>query len=149
LASAETLPDKKQEYYQRSVDYGIKSIEIAEEIGELPGINFAAKTLRKAYKGLGMYDKAFKYAEIYITTQDSMFNEDKINAIQEMETRYQTEKKEQQIKLQETELAKSIYSTNLLLTQYQLLQQASQSYLIYQTNSYSPPFPSRLAPFNI
>jgi len=108
LASAETLPDKKQEYYQRSVDYGIKSIEIAEEIGELPGINFAAKTLRKAYKGLGMYDKAFKYAEIYITTQDSMFNEDKINAIQEMETRYQTEKKEQQIKLQETELAKTL-----------------------------------------
>ena len=58
----------------------------------------------KAYTELGNYKKAIEFAGIMIAAQDSLFREDKTKAIQEMSTRYETEKKQQQIELQESQL---------------------------------------------
>ena len=57
-----------------------------------------------AYNKLGNYKKAIEFAGILISTQDSLFAEDKTKAIQEMSTKYETEKKQQQIELQESQL---------------------------------------------
>ena len=70
----------------------------------LPTIKEAANTLMTAYNKLGNYKKAIEFAGILIATQDSMFREDKTRAIQEMSTKYETEKKQQQIELQESQL---------------------------------------------
>ena len=64
----------------------------------------AANLLMTAYNKLGNYKKAIEFAGILIATQDSLFREDKTRAIQEMSTRYETEKKQQQIELQESQL---------------------------------------------
>ncbi len=58
----------------------------------------------EAYKRLGNYKKALEFSEIVIVTRDSMFQEEKTNAILEIEAKYDTEKKEQQIELQESQL---------------------------------------------
>ena len=98
--------NQKIVYLNKAVEYGNKSIELAREIKAMPTENDAANTLMEAYKKLGNNKKAIEFAEVYITTQDSMFSEEKTKALQEMETKYETEKKQQQIELQETQIAK-------------------------------------------
>jgi len=91
-------------YLNQAISYGSKSLVNAKEMKLLPQKKEAANALMTAYNKLGNYKKAIEYAAILITTQDSIFREDKTRAIQEMSTRYETEKKQQQIELQESQL---------------------------------------------
>jgi len=109
--SVATTPQEKTEYLEEAVKYGGQAMEIAKEIEALPRINFAAENLHQAYKKLGNYAKALEYAEVFIETKDTMFNKEKTKALAEMEAKYQAEKKEQQIKLQQTQLAKKEVET--------------------------------------
>ena len=54
----------------------------------------------------GSTDNTLKIAESYIETRKQMFAEEKTKALTEMMTRYETEKKEQEIKLANAELEK-------------------------------------------
>ena len=96
--------EQRIKYLNQAISYGNESIVNAQEMKLLPPTKDAAKSLMTAYNKLGNYKKAIEFARILITTQDSMFREDKTRAIQEMSTRYETEKKQQQIELQETQL---------------------------------------------
>jgi signal transduction histidine kinase/Tfp pilus assembly protein PilF len=91
-------------YLNQAVVYGNKSIVNAMEMKLLPTTKDAANALMTAYEKLGDYKKAIEFAGIVIATQDSIFREDKTRAIQDMSTRYETEKKQQQIELQESQL---------------------------------------------
>ena len=91
-------------YLNKAVSYGNKSIVNAREMKLWPTTKEAANTLMTAYNKLGNYKKAIEFAGIVIATQDSIFMEDKTRAIQEMSTRYETEKKQQQIEVQESQL---------------------------------------------
>jgi serine phosphatase RsbU (regulator of sigma subunit) len=95
---------QRKAHLYKSVEYGEKSIELAREMKSLYIENSAANTLMEAYKRLGNYKKTVEFAEIIIATKDSMFREEKTNAILEIETRYETEKKQQQLELQESQL---------------------------------------------
>lgn len=95
---------QRLKYLNQAVFYGNKSISMAKEMNLLPTTKEAANILMTAYNKLGNYKKAIEFAGIIIATQDSMFREDKTRAIQEMSTRYETEKKQQQIELQESQL---------------------------------------------
>ena len=66
--------------------------------------NAAAEALMYAYYNKGSYKQAYAFAELFIATKDSMYREEKTNAILEIETRYETEKKQQQLELQESQL---------------------------------------------
>ena len=89
--------NQKLNYLNKSIEYGNKSIEIAYELEAIERINEVANTLLKAYKKINNYKKALEFADIYISTKDSLYNHEKINAVQKIENRYETEKKEQQI----------------------------------------------------
>ena len=54
-------------------------------------------SLSDAYAEKGNYKKAYNYQVKYTTLNDSLLNNEKIKQIAEMRTRYETEKKEQQI----------------------------------------------------
>jgi serine phosphatase RsbU (regulator of sigma subunit) len=95
---------QRSEYLNKAIIYGRRSLEIAQEIDALFIENYVASTLKMVYIKLGNYRKALDYAELYISTRDSLFNQEKTSAIQEMETKYETEKKQQQIELQESQL---------------------------------------------
>ena len=105
LADSLTISESQRiKYLYKSVEYGDKAIELAREMKSLYIESSAANTLVQAYKRLGNYKKTLEFAEIIIATKDSMFQEEKTNAILEIEARYETEKKEQQIELQESQL---------------------------------------------
>lgn len=89
--------------FQKAVDYGIKAYKTGKEIKALPIINKAANVLKQAYKGLGDYTKASEFAEIYITTNDSIFNKSKIEAQTFAEARWSAEKKQAQIEVLESQ----------------------------------------------
>lgn len=97
--------EERIQYLEEAVPYGIKSLETAREIDALYLENVAAKTLKDIYTRLGDYKIAMEYAELFFNTNDSLFSQEKTMAIQEMETKYETEKKQQQIELQDAQLA--------------------------------------------
>ncbi len=89
----------KLKNYTKAIDEANKSLNIAKEIGALLDERYAYKNLFTAYDSLMNYKKAYYFHKLYKQANDSLFNEEKNEKLTEMETRYETEKKEQQIKL--------------------------------------------------
>ena len=98
--------NKKISYLKQAIEFGNKAYSISNEIGNLQSINNNSKELVKAYKAIGDYKKSLEFAEIYISTRDSMFREEKTKAITEMQTKYETEKKQQEIEKQQLVIEK-------------------------------------------
>ncbi|HBF88764.1 MAG TPA: hypothetical protein DDX39_08995 [Bacteroidales bacterium] len=84
-------------YFNKAIEYGLRGMKIADEIEAIPWKNDLAYHLQESYKGLGNNAEALYYAEIYIETQELMFNDEKTNALAEMEGKYQNEKKQLEI----------------------------------------------------
>ncbi len=102
LADSTALSERQRtNYLNKAVEYGNKAYNLALEIDAVPMQNDVAEVLQKAYTKLGRFEEAIKYAEIYITTQDSMFSEEKTKALAEMGAKYETEKKQLQIEKME------------------------------------------------
>ncbi len=95
---------QKRNYLNEALKFGNMALELAGEMELMPVTQEAANALKEAYTKLGNYRKALESAEIFMSASDSMFREDKTRAIQEMSTRYETEKKQQQIELQESQI---------------------------------------------
>jgi serine phosphatase RsbU (regulator of sigma subunit) len=74
-----------------------EAIDIAKESGELEVLSEAHKTMSDVYKEMGDYKKALDYRLIYQAYKDSMFNKDNNHHLQELETKYETEKKQKEI----------------------------------------------------
>jgi serine phosphatase RsbU (regulator of sigma subunit) len=96
--------NQQREYLNQAVSYGLRCYALTEELDALYVQNYVANTLHGAYRELGEPWKALEYAEIFISTRDSLFNEEKTRAIEEMDTKYETEKQQQQIELQESQI---------------------------------------------
>lgn len=87
----------KQANLDSALLYGQKAMTLAEHLNSVSAINRAASKLKNVYVKLGNYEEAIKYAQIYIATQDSMFNADKTKALADMSTKYESEKKQLEI----------------------------------------------------
>ena len=96
----------KLKKYNIATEYAEKSLLLASKIGELQTVSLAYENLAKSYKGLFNYQKAFESYELFKKVNDSIFNSDKHQQFVEMEAIYQGEKKQKEIELKETQLAK-------------------------------------------
>lgn len=85
---------------------GNKAFDIAEKIGSISTQEYAAESLQKAYKEKGLFKEANKFAEILLDTKDSLFSKNKTEALTEMEAKYHSEKKQQEIEKQKLIIAK-------------------------------------------
>jgi serine phosphatase RsbU (regulator of sigma subunit) len=93
--------NEKMKLLNKAVEYGIQAIELSRELKIIPRESEAAFSLMKAYRKLGNSKKAYQFAEIYISTKDSIFSNEKTKAIAEMQAKYETEKKQQEIEKQQ------------------------------------------------
>ena len=89
-------------YYSRedftpAKKYFLESLKIAEDIGALVDVANASAVLADIYKKEQKYDLALKYHEQYFAYNDSFSSIEKSKQIKEIETRYETKKKEQLI----------------------------------------------------
>jgi len=90
--------------YRKAVPYFDSGIDLAEKIGVKDNLRIGYYNRSISYEKLGDYQQALLDYKSFKTVEDSIFSETKSQQIEEMRTIYETEKKEQQIALQQSEI---------------------------------------------
>ncbi len=90
--------------YNRALTYFKRGLALAQEIGGIEEIMQAYGALASYYEKTGDYRNAFAYQKLFQDTRDSLFNEDQNRQFANMQTLYETEKKEKQILEQENDI---------------------------------------------
>ncbi len=75
------------------------ALQMAKYIDNPSLISHAYKTLSNIYSFNSNYEEAYRYLVKYKTLQDSLFNSEKERVLTEMEAKFQTEKKDNEIQL--------------------------------------------------
>ena len=84
--------------YDKAIFYASQALEISKETGAKNRSKVITGLLSDIYQKQGNYKNALKYYQKYKAYTDSVFNDTKSKQIAEMETKYDTEKKEQENK---------------------------------------------------
>jgi two-component system NarL family sensor kinase len=94
-----------------------RALEMALKINAKQQVQEAHKELSEVYKAEGNFAKALEEFERYDIVKDTLFKEEKTKQIAELQTKYETEKKESEIKIlrQENDLKDSRLERNQAL----------------------------------
>jgi signal transduction histidine kinase/tetratricopeptide (TPR) repeat protein len=100
--------------YKSGVKYGLEGLAIAERNNLTLKFEGVYQSLAKNYEALGDYKNSSKYYSLLASAKDSVYQNANADALAEMQTRYETEKKEQQIVFlnQENELKTATIQRN-------------------------------------
>ena len=96
-------PNNNAKLFRENIEYGHKMHTIAEELGALDLIHLSLKVLYTAYNGVGNNNAAFEFSKKFIDAQDSLYFKQKQETITEMQTKYETKQKENEILILEAE----------------------------------------------
>jgi len=103
-------------------DYLNNALTIDKKIGNKDAVKEEYISLSKLFEKRGAYMQAFEYHKLYSEIKDTLLNEESSRQIAEMNTKYESEKKEKDIqlltkdkKLQETEIGKQKLIKNLFI----------------------------------
>ncbi len=94
----------EQGNYDNAISYSKQALEVSKKIGIEVGVNRSYENLYKSYKRKNNPSEALKYLEFFKTQNDSIYGQDTRNKVNELQTIYETEKKEAAIALQEEEI---------------------------------------------
>jgi len=102
-----------QKKYKKAEQYLLRAKGIVEEIKALNLQREVYLQLKNLYAAQNKGKQALAYYDKYIAVKDSIFNTENMQHMQEMETRYQTREKEQQIEVlnieKEAKVQESLY----------------------------------------
>ncbi len=88
-----------EELPYKALEYGKLSLEEAQKEGSYLDQKEAYMILKSAYEKTGDYKTALFYYGKFVTIKDSLFNSESTQQMAEMQTKYETEKKETENKL--------------------------------------------------
>ncbi len=97
---------KAQQNYLLAIEQANLCINYAEKVSYKDIIQYAYNLIAQSYAALKQFDKAYEYKQLHQNLKDSLFNLKKSEQIAYMQTKYDTDKKEQQIKIQALEISK-------------------------------------------
>ena len=97
---------KELKEYETAKAYSEKSIAISKEVGSVERELFCHETMADILFSMGDYKNAYASFQNYASLKDTVFNQDKNDAIAEMQARFDVEKNQQKVK--EIELQKKI-----------------------------------------
>jgi len=100
---------------EQAFNLSIQSLSLAKENGNLKMQLDIYKFLQKISVHGGNYEQAYNYLSTADTLKDSLFNENKTKIIEELQTKYETEKKEQEIKILDQENRNKELQRNIFL----------------------------------
>ncbi len=89
----------QQKKHQKAEKYAKKALILAQKTQDLKNIYNARKTLAINYSQSGKFNLAYDNILIYTKIKDSLFNLEKNKQLNEIRTKYETEKKEAEILL--------------------------------------------------
>jgi serine phosphatase RsbU (regulator of sigma subunit) len=104
--------------YDEALEYALRGIELAEEAKAREFKKVGYQTVAESYSQKGNYKDAFIYLEKYAQLKDSIYDETSVQSIAELQTKYDTEKKERAIDLLNKE--KEVQSLALKKNQYMI-----------------------------
>ncbi len=79
-----------------AIQYGDKAFKLSQEIGDRLILRNVSEKMAGLYASKNNFQKAYEYHTIFKEVSDSMINESKTKQVAEMETKYQTERKEKE-----------------------------------------------------
>ncbi|MDD2549959.1 MAG: tetratricopeptide repeat protein [Bacteroidales bacterium] len=85
-------------YLDRAEQYLLQSLKISKDLGVKDLVMLTHQKVSKIYEKTGNLSNALKHIKDYNRVKDELFSEQSQKAITEMQTKYETEKKEQEIK---------------------------------------------------
>jgi len=92
---------RQQGNMNQAVSYARKGHTLADSIDAPLQEMASLELLARCYEQQGDYRRALEFTQQFEAIEDMMFNEEKTKLIEEMETRYQLEKKQQEIQEQD------------------------------------------------
>jgi serine phosphatase RsbU (regulator of sigma subunit)/Tfp pilus assembly protein PilF len=88
---------KKQ--YEKALTYYDQMLSIAKELDYKTGVSDAYSNHASVYTRLKQFEKALQYTELFHNAKDTLLNKDNFKQVAELNTRYETDKKEKEILL--------------------------------------------------
>ncbi len=88
---------------EKAFDYFKKQLTLSKEIQNRFNTQKAYLFISNHYRLLHKYKEAYEYHKLYKTMEDSIKSESSIKALAELETKFETERKEKEIELLKTE----------------------------------------------
>lgn len=108
---------------KKAIEYNKKSLNIALEMKSGKSVMKAYLGLAESYEQLGDKSKAYKNLQLFANWKDTLYQQENSSAMAEMQTKYDTEKKDTQNtllmaekKLDKTKLEKKAIQQNMLLS---------------------------------
>ena len=101
--------------YDRALQYASTSLEEAKGLGIKPQVREALENLSAIYATLGDYPQAYQHQMELLAVKDSLLNEEKTRQMAELQTLYETEKKEKEIVLLEKQKAEQRFQFILIM----------------------------------
>ncbi len=107
--------------FEKAVETFAETLQIANEIKDLEGLRDATAGLAQSYEEQGLINQAFDYYKKHAHYKDSLFNINKAEQLDEIQTRFALDLKEKELALKDNEIAllqreqKLNYSRQLLL----------------------------------
>lgn len=92
--------------YSEAIEHFKEALSVSTRTGYADGIEASMQGLASCYEATGSIDLALKYFKRATQFRDSLLNSENNKHILEMQTKYESEKKEKQIALQQVELQK-------------------------------------------
>lgn len=83
--------------YEKALKYLTQGLNLARSVNDRNVANSALLMLSETYGHKKDYENSLKYYKSYVALRDSLFNEDKMRQVADMEVLYETEKKENKI----------------------------------------------------
>lgn len=83
--------------YREALKYLLKSLDLAEKAGIEISVAEVLKKIALTYSFIGNNNKAYEYQTRYSVIMDSVFNKEKIEAVNEIQEKYKTVEKEKEI----------------------------------------------------
>lgn len=95
----------EQSQYALALANAQAALDMALEMGDAVSINLDQSHLAKAHLGLGNGAEAARYFSDYHAGRDTLYKQEVIQAVREIEEKYETEKKEREIARQRAQIA--------------------------------------------
>lgn len=90
---------EKQRNFAEALKYAQKGLEIAIKINFKEGIRDSYQNLTSIYEKTGDFKKSLEYSKLYTSIKDTILNEKSTKQMVELNTRFETDKKEKEIQL--------------------------------------------------
>jgi tetratricopeptide (TPR) repeat protein/anti-sigma regulatory factor (Ser/Thr protein kinase) len=126
----------KQKDYPRAYPLLQDALKIIREINETSFLKDVYEILARYYYETGNYSQAYDHYKLYTEVKDTLYNRESRKELTEMQTKYETEKKEHEIKTQQLKIEKQrarfyylissiallVFIAYMLFTRYKLRQ---------------------------